>query len=147
LDYETGKTFWRQGALANRRLTAPLPMGSLIAVGDLEGYVHFLTRDEGNFAARIKLDSNAVMSIISGANAAQLIAETRDGGLYAISVTESSSKPAEKLIPEPRKTEPSAAESDTPGAERSILFTKDPMLMPAPDSDSGSGIRLPSTEP
>ncbi len=86
LDYTTGKTFWRQGALANRRLTAPLPMGNVIAVGDLEGYVHFLTRDEGNFAARIKLDSNAVMSLVPGSTSTQLIAETRDGGLYAISV-------------------------------------------------------------
>ena len=86
LDFGTGKTFWRQPALANRRLTAPLPMGTVIAVGDLEGYVHFLTRDEGNFAARIKLDGNAVMSIIPGTTSSQLIAETRDGGLYAISI-------------------------------------------------------------
>jgi outer membrane protein assembly factor BamB len=86
LDFSTGKTFWRQAALANRRLTAPLPMGTVIAVGDLEGYVHFLTRDEGNFAARIKLDGNAVMSLIPGSNSSQLIAETRDGGLYAISI-------------------------------------------------------------
>lgn len=86
LDYTSGKTFWRQGALSNRRLTAPLPMGSLIAVGDLEGYVHFLSRDDGNFSARIKLDDNAVMSLIPGSNASQLIAETRDGGIYAISV-------------------------------------------------------------
>jgi outer membrane protein assembly factor BamB len=61
-------------------------MGSLIAVGDLEGYLHFLTRDEGKFAARIKLDSNAVMSLIPGTNSTQLIAETRDGGIYAVSV-------------------------------------------------------------
>ncbi len=86
LDYTTGKTFWRQGALANRRLTTPLPMGSLIAVGDLEGYVHFLSRDDGNFSARIKLDDNAVMSLIPGSNASQLIAETRGGGIFAVSV-------------------------------------------------------------
>jgi outer membrane protein assembly factor BamB len=86
LDYETGRTFWRQGALSNRRLTTPLPMGNVIAVGDLEGYVHFLTRDEGKFAARIKLDSNAVMSLIPGTNSTQLIAATRDGGIYAVSV-------------------------------------------------------------
>ncbi len=86
LDYSSGKTFWRQGALSNRRLTAPLPMGSLIAVGDLEGYIHFLSRDDGNFSARIKVDGNPVMSLIPGFNTSQLIAETRDGGVYAISV-------------------------------------------------------------
>jgi len=86
LDYTTGKTFWRQGALSNRRLTAPLPMGSFIAVGDLEGYIHFLSRDDGKFVARIKLDSNAVMSLIPGTTSTQIIAETRDGGLYTVSV-------------------------------------------------------------
>lgn len=86
LDYTSGKTFWRQGALSNRRLTAPLPMGSLIAIGDLEGYIHFLSRDDGNFSARIKIDSHAVMSLTPGFNASQLIAETRDGGVYAVSV-------------------------------------------------------------
>lgn len=86
LDYTSGKTFWRQGALTNRRLTTPLSMGTLIAVGDLEGYVHFLSRDDGNFSARIKLDDNAVMSLIPGSNSSQLIAETRDGGVYAVSV-------------------------------------------------------------
>lgn len=86
LDYTSGKTFWRQGGLSNRRLTAPLPMGNVIAIGDLEGYVHFLSRDDGNFSARIKIDDNAVMSLIPGSTSSQLIAETRDGGVYAISV-------------------------------------------------------------
>ena len=86
LDYTTGKTFWRQGALANRRLTTPLSMGSLIAIGDLDGYIHFLSRDDGNFSARIKIDDNAVMSLTPGFNTSQLIAETRGGGIYAVSV-------------------------------------------------------------
>jgi outer membrane protein assembly factor BamB len=106
LDYETGKTFWRQGALSNRRLTAPLPMGGVIAVGDLEGYLHFLTRDEGKFAARIKLDSNPVMSLIAGSKPNQIIAETRDGGLYAITVAESNQPavaPAERSEKAPAK--------------------------------------------
>lgn len=86
LDYATGRTFWRQGDLLNRRLTKPLAMDGLIAVGDLEGYVHFLSRDDGKFAARIKVDSNPVMSIVAGKSSSQLIVATRDGGLYAVSV-------------------------------------------------------------
>src|SRR5207249_10592407 len=34
-------------------LSVPLAAGSAIAVGDLEGYVHFLARDSGAFVARI----------------------------------------------------------------------------------------------
>lgn len=86
LDYETGRTFWRQGELSNRKLTTPLPMGSIIAVGDLEGYIHFVSRDDGKFTARIHLNDSPVMSLMPGANASQLIAETRNGTLYAVSV-------------------------------------------------------------
>jgi outer membrane protein assembly factor BamB len=152
LDYETGKTFWRQGALANRRLTSPLPVGGVVAVGDLEGYVHFLTRDEGSFAARIKLDSNAVMSIIPGSTSTQIIAETRDGGLYAISVAENSGKPASaptarpELTPE-KASEPATPEPTTSGEERSILFQKnDSILLPEQNPVQEPGISLPSTE-
>jgi outer membrane protein assembly factor BamB len=172
LDYETGKTFWRQGALANRRLTAPLPMGNLIAVGDLEGYVHFLTRDEGKFAARIKLDSNPVMSLVSGSSTTQLIAETRDGGLYAISVAENGAKatstPASTPLPalevqrepaiqaEPVPAEAAQPESSAPNiepsTERSIMFQKnDSILLPDVEQkpsqeNSTPSIRLPSPE-
>lgn len=173
LDYTSGKTFWRQGALANRRLTAPLPMGGVIAVGDLEGYVHFLTREEGKFAARIKLDSNPVMSLIVGTKSNQLIAETRDGGLYAISVSENNVKPtpapvakpdtealpepapAKIMLPEPEEA-PSAVQqpampepSAEPSSERSILFqNNDSILLPDSNNqdNSGPGIRLPSPE-
>jgi outer membrane protein assembly factor BamB len=173
LEYTTGKTFWRQGALANRRLTAPLPMGNVIAVGDLEGYLHFLTREEGKFAARIKLDSNPVMSLVAGTKSNQLIAETREGGLYAISVAESNVKPSASPVskPEPEsrpepateKTQPEAAPDQAPSAsepaaepstERSILFQKNDSILlpdvetaPAPNSNnSAPGIRLPSPE-
>ncbi|HEY0562683.1 MAG TPA: outer membrane protein assembly factor BamB [Methylophilus sp.] len=86
LDYENGRTFWRQGDLANRRLTKPLSMGSIVAVGDLEGYIHFLSRDDGKFVGRIQLNEEPVMAIVAGNSTTQLIAETRGGGLYAVSV-------------------------------------------------------------
>ena len=86
LDYTSGKTFWRQAALANRKITAPVPMGSLIAVGDFEGYVHFLNRDDGAFAARVKTDNAAIMPQMIAIGTNQLLAQTRDGGLYAISI-------------------------------------------------------------
>jgi outer membrane protein assembly factor BamB len=178
LDYETSKTFWRQGALSNRRLTAPLPMGSVVAVGDLEGYIHLLSRDEGKFVARIKLDSSAVMSIIPGLNTKQLFAETRDGTVYAVTFAElddkpsASTKPAEpekqsepekqpesekqstpseskSILMEPAEPVPSAPAPETGNSERSILFKNDSILLPGTGSenntDSGPGIRLPST--
>ncbi|MBC7755385.1 MAG: outer membrane protein assembly factor BamB [Bdellovibrio sp.] len=167
LDSETGKTFWRQAGLLNRRLSAPLPMGNVVAVGDLEGYVHFLTRDDGGFAARIKLDGNAVMALIPCANSRQLIAETRDGGLYAISIADANAAPAAKRDtsneskPSESNASQSAAEAlkpetksepNSPDTERSIMFQKDPVFQKEPESspdapldkNTGPGIKLPS---
>lgn len=86
LDYTTGKSFWRQAVLKNRKLTLPLAMGGLIAVGDLEGYVHFLNRDDGALVSRLQVGSSAVMPKMALLSSNSLIAQTRDGGLYAIQV-------------------------------------------------------------
>jgi outer membrane protein assembly factor BamB len=84
LEYATGKTFWRQGDLRYRQLSAPMPMGDLIAVGDLQGYVHFLQREDGAFAARVKTDDSAVMPQMTELDIGVVLAQTRNGGLYAI---------------------------------------------------------------
>ena len=86
LEYSSGKTFWRQGGLINRRLSAPLPMGDIVAVGDVQGYVHFLGREDGAFAARIKTDDSPVMAQMTELGTNGLLAQTRNGGLYAISL-------------------------------------------------------------
>ena len=51
-DRTNGRSVWKQDKLANRQLSLPQPVGELVAVGDLEGYVHFLARDTGAFVAR-----------------------------------------------------------------------------------------------
>ena len=86
LDYTTGKTFWRQAALKNRQLSAPVSLGSLVAVGDVEGYVHFLNRDDGAIASRIKTSNSSVMPIMTQINSSTVLAQTRDGGIYAIQI-------------------------------------------------------------
>lgn len=86
LDYSTGKTFWRQGDLKQRRISAPLPMGNLIAVGDVEGYVHFLSREDGSFAARLQTDEGPIMPQMLAVGSSIIVAQTRKGGIYAISI-------------------------------------------------------------
>ena len=39
-----------------------MPFHSLVAVGDLEGYVHFFNSIDGELAARVRLDSKAITS-------------------------------------------------------------------------------------
>lgn len=86
LDANSGKTFWRQGDLRYRQITAPLPMGELVAVGDLQGHVHFMQREDGAFAARVKTDDSAIMPQMTAFGSGKLLAQTRGGGLYAIAL-------------------------------------------------------------
>lgn len=86
LEYSSGKTFWRQGELGNRHLSAPLPLGSLVAVGDIEGYVHFLNREDGAFAARIRTEESPIMPQMLQLKSDSLLAQTRSGGLYAVTI-------------------------------------------------------------
>lgn len=86
LDYTSGKTYWRQGDLRQRRVTAPLPMGNLIAVGDVEGYIHLLNREDGAFAGRLQLENSPVMSQMVALGATTVIAQNRKGGIYAVSI-------------------------------------------------------------
>jgi outer membrane protein assembly factor BamB len=96
LDENTGKTYWRQGDLLNRNLTKPLPMSEYIAIGDLGGFIHFLDRETGAFVGRIQLDGGVTATLLDRDNAVmlnmieyepgRLIAQTRRGGLYAVSI-------------------------------------------------------------
>jgi outer membrane protein assembly factor BamB len=86
LDYTTGKTFWRQAVLKNRQLTAPVPMGNLTAVGDIEGYLHFLSRDDGAIVSRVKTNSSPVLPLMVLINSTTVLAQNRDGGIYAVQI-------------------------------------------------------------
>jgi outer membrane protein assembly factor BamB len=86
LAIESGKTYWRQGELLNRRLTTPLGMGDHVAVGDLEGYIHILDKETGQFLGRIRLDDAPVMRRLVEFETGKFLAQTRNGGLYAISI-------------------------------------------------------------
>lgn len=59
-----GSNIWRQDALRNRRLSAPASLGQVIAVGDYQGYVHFLAREDGRLMARVATDGSAILAPI-----------------------------------------------------------------------------------
>ncbi len=52
-DKTSGDVIWRQMQLANRILSAPVVQGDSIAVGDGEGFVHWLAQQDGRFIARV----------------------------------------------------------------------------------------------
>lgn len=58
-DKEAGRAAWRQDKLARRKVTAPLALGTMIAVADGQAYVHLLSAEDGSFIGRAPLDSAA----------------------------------------------------------------------------------------
>ena len=83
LDMASGASLWKQDKLFLRRLTAPVPHRGLIAVADVQGVVHFLSRDDGSFAARLPTDGSAVVAPLQ-ALGNSLLMQTSNGGIYAI---------------------------------------------------------------
>jgi len=85
LDRNNGRSVWKQDRLAHRQLSLPLPLGTEIAVGDLQGYVHFVARESGTFLARFATDGSALRAapirLPEG-----LLVQTQSGGLYALSL-------------------------------------------------------------
>ena len=87
LDKNSGASIWKQDKLLNRRLSAPLARGKYLAVGDLEGQVHFLSREDGSFVARVATDGSAI-GAPPLALGPDLLVQTRNGGMFALSSAE-----------------------------------------------------------
>ena len=61
-DRETGVSLWKQDQLKYRWLGTPAVQGKFVVIGDSEGFVHWLSLDEGKFAARQRLSKDAIES-------------------------------------------------------------------------------------
>lgn len=60
LDARSAASVWTQDKLENRQITAPSVIGNSVAVGDTEGYIHFLSQIDGHFVARYDTGSRLV---------------------------------------------------------------------------------------
>ncbi|BCB27773.1 outer membrane protein assembly factor BamB [Sulfurimicrobium lacus] len=85
LDKNSGASIWKQDKLLFRRVSTPVVAGSHIAVADLEGYVHVLSREDGSFAGRAATDGSAVGAEpqMLGQN---ILVQTRNGGLFSLAI-------------------------------------------------------------
>jgi outer membrane protein assembly factor BamB len=57
-----GTESWRNASLLRREPTLPVPFGTTVVVGDLEGYIHFFNTIDGEPVAREKLGRSAISS-------------------------------------------------------------------------------------
>ena len=55
-----GQENWRQDSLLRREPTLPTPFNTSIVVGDLEGYLHFFSKVDGEPVARLRQGSAAI---------------------------------------------------------------------------------------
>jgi outer membrane protein assembly factor BamB len=84
-DKTSGASIWRQEKLSGRGVSGAAVVGDLIAVGDYQGYVHFLDRRDGAFAARVATDGSAIVLPPLALRDA-VVVQTRNGGVYNIRV-------------------------------------------------------------
>lgn len=85
LEKSTGSTLWKNDQLSYRQTSVAAPLASWLVVGDLEGYVHALSREDGSFAARLKTDGSAILAEPVEFDKGLLV-QTRAGGLYSLAL-------------------------------------------------------------
>lgn len=80
---DTGASIWRNDKLGYRALSAPAVLGRSIAVGDGQGFIHFLAREDGAIAARSATDGSAIKAapVVAGN---RVIFQTQAGELVAL---------------------------------------------------------------
>lgn len=85
LDKASGASLWKQDKLTGRQLSAPAIIDGYVAVGDYEGYVHLLSREDGSFVARLSTDGSGIrvrpVELDGGA-----VVQTAKGGIFAVRV-------------------------------------------------------------
>ncbi|WP_051560172.1 outer membrane protein assembly factor BamB [Marinobacterium jannaschii] len=82
-DQRSSASVWTQASLGNRSITAPVSIGNAVAVGDSEGYIHFMSQVDGRFIARVHTSSDGLRGdlLVKGN---QLYALSNDSRLYAV---------------------------------------------------------------
>ena len=85
LDKTSGSSLWKNDQLTLRRTSTPFVLGNYVAVGDYEGYVHLMSRDDGRFVARFKTDGGSILTAATELDGGLLV-QTSNGGLFSVAV-------------------------------------------------------------
>ncbi len=85
LNIQNGAIVWSQDALKNRKLTSPAALASAVAVGDFEGFVHFMAQKDGHFLARVSVGGGAIRSPLMSTPQGVLV-QTGDGALVMLAL-------------------------------------------------------------
>ena len=83
LDRRTGAALWKQEQLQRRAASAPVVFGDYLVVADVEGYLHWLARDDGQLAGRYHISDQGVVGVPLVVDDL-LYAVGADGGITAL---------------------------------------------------------------
>jgi len=78
---DSGDRAWVSEGLLHRGLTAPLTLGRSVVIGDSQGFVHFLSREDGKLLNRVATDGSAIAAapVVAGNT---LVVVTRSGAIH-----------------------------------------------------------------
>ncbi len=77
-----GAVLWTQADLLHRQLTDPVIYENYIVVGDFEGYLYWLSKDNGNVVAKTQVSSSGLISkplVVDN----KIIVQAKNGDIYA----------------------------------------------------------------
>jgi len=84
LDRNSGANIWKQDKLLRRKLTAPIVVNGNVVVGDVEGFLHVISPEDGAMVGRLATDGTPVKTIVHNGNG--ILVQTAGGSLYSISL-------------------------------------------------------------
>lgn len=62
LSKQNGRTLWAQKDLRLRRITVPAVLNDQLVVGDYEGYLHVINKENGKFLTRTRIDEYPILA-------------------------------------------------------------------------------------
>lgn len=80
----TGELQWSSDRLLNRGLSGAAVLERAVVFGDGQGYVHFLSREDGRTLQRVPTDGSAVLGTPLRLDDGTLLVLTRRGGVFAL---------------------------------------------------------------
>ncbi|AEP29164.1 outer membrane protein assembly factor BamB [Brumicola nitratireducens] len=87
IDRRSGVELWSNVGLKDRNITSATPHGDYVVVGDMFGFIHWFTKDEGKLVAQLAVgDDDEDEAIFTGPISAEniLYVQTRDGKIAAV---------------------------------------------------------------
>lgn len=81
-----GKRAWKIENFERRNPTTPVVVGRAVALGDFEGYLHFIGRDDGRTLARVRVGSTEFSSKPVVSDSGQVLVQSRGGDVTALSI-------------------------------------------------------------